>query len=132
MNLVNLHSRPGHRALTLVQTIVVVGVAAFLVALAAGSVRTGFQLHRERAIRENLQTVWIIANQYFNITGATEATLEDLKAPRPDVGNITSIKSVAGEDYTKVNKGKITRSDTTLVLEYTVGKKTHTTTYPTR
>jgi hypothetical protein len=135
MNLDTLHSRsahrPAHRALSLVQTIVIVGVAALLVTLIAGSVRAGFQLHRDRTIRENLQTVWIIANQYFITTGTNEVSLETLKKPLPNVDSLTSLKPVADEDYSQINKGKITRNDDELVLEYRDGKKTLTATYPT-
>jgi hypothetical protein len=131
MNLAKLPSRQRRRAIGLVQTIAVVGVVALIIALAVGSVRAGFTLHRDRAIRENLQSVWVIANQYFISTGATEVTFEELKKPRPKVDNVSDLKRVAGEDYSKVNNGKITRNDQTLVLEYTVGKKTYTATYPT-
>lgn len=132
MNLAKLPSRQFRRGLSLVQTIVVVGVVALLVALAAGTTRAGFRLDRDRDIRKNLQTVWIAANQYFISTGATEVTFEELKKPHPKVDSVGDIKAIAGEDYSKVNNGKITSQDIELKLEYTVGKKMNTATYTTR
>jgi hypothetical protein len=132
MNLAKLPSRQRRRAIGLVQTIVVVGLAALIIVLAAGAVRAGFDLHRDRAIRENLQSIWIAAVQYSTSTGATEVTFEELKKPNPLVNDVDGLRRVAGEDYSKVNNGKIALNARELVLEYTVGKKTYTATYPTR
>lgn len=124
-------SRRSRRAFVSAPVAAVAAVVGILVVLAVFSVFEGLRRNRELAIRENLQTLWVAANQYFLDTGAAEVDYAELLKARPNVDSLADLKPVAGEDYAKVNKGKITRDAAELSVEYRDGKKTVETIYKT-
>jgi prepilin-type N-terminal cleavage/methylation domain-containing protein len=116
------------RGFTLVEVLAAAAFAGVLVALVVGFVRGGVHLNRDKAIRENLQTLWVAANQYFLENSTGEVALSELEKN----GALAALKKAADEDYTKVNGGKITRDALELKLDYKVGDKQISAVYPTR
>lgn len=116
---------------TLVEVILAAAIVGLLVALSIGPVRSGIRNNREKSIRENLQTVWVAANEYFLQHEKTEVTFADLTKPDAGVTRVTSLKNITGENYATVNGGRITRTDRKLELTYDAGRTPRTVVYET-
>jgi hypothetical protein len=109
------------RAFSLLPLVAGTALAGAVVVLGVNGVLEGLRLRHERDVRENLQTVWIAANQYFIQNNTGEVTVKDLVAASAlgEIARLSSLKSVVGEDYQNVNKGVIRGDATELVVEYT-------------
>lgn len=118
--------RPGF---SFVEIAAIVAIVGLLLSLSIGPVRSAFRLKTERAIQENIQSVWIGANAYFLANEATEVAVADLFKPDAGIAAVAQIKPVAGEDYTRVNGGTITATDRKLELAYGDAGKQRTVTY---
>ena len=96
------------------------------------SVLSASRLKEERAIQENLQRVWIAANEYFLQKNITTVETGELFAPDAGLETIRQIRPARGEDYTKVNGGTISASDSQLSLTYQKDGSLATLVYPTK
>lgn len=118
-------------ALTLVEIIAAVGAFGLLTALTVGSILSATRLKEERAIQENLQTVWSAANEYFLQNNISETETAELFSPDAGIPALRSVKTVRSEDYTQINGGKISAADAQLTLSYQSGGDTLTAVYST-
>jgi type II secretory pathway pseudopilin PulG len=120
-------------AFSLVEVVATAAGIGLLLAFAIGAVQSGLRNNRENNIRQNLQTVWVAANEYFLSQQKTEVTLADLAKPNTGSSAVASLEKVADEDYASVNGGKITRKDSKLEVTYGTasGGSPRTVTYKT-
>ncbi len=119
-------------AFTLVEIIVAVVVIGLLASLTVGGVLSAFRLKEERSVQENLQQVWIAANEYFLEKNTTSVSTADLFAPEANLAAILKVKPIHGEDYTQINGGTISATDTQLSLTYQKGGDSTTHIYFTK
>ncbi|MDR2429313.1 MAG: hypothetical protein LBD14_00140 [Puniceicoccales bacterium] len=123
------HTTPrAHRnAFTLVEVIAIAATAGLLLALTLGAISSGLKTSRENAIRQNLFTLWVAANEHLLHHQKDEVTYAELTKANPNAAPTP----IAGEDYATANNGKITRDTTQLQITYPHRDTQHTVTYTT-
>ena len=124
-------TRVHRNAFTLVEVIATAAAIGIAIALLIGAISSGLRNSRENAIRQNLFTLWVSANEYLLLHQKDEVTYTELAKPDANIKGIATLKPVAGEDYATANDGKITRNTTQLQITYKDGATPRTVTLST-